>query len=379
MLAPIDEILEELRAGRIVVLVDDEQRENEGDLICPAQFVTPQVINFMVTVGRGLLCVALDGEICDRLELSPQSGTNSSQMTTAYTVTVDAHERHGVTTGISAADRAKTVQLLGDPAATAADFAKPGHVNPLRARDGGVLVRTGQTEGSVDLCKLAGIEPAAAIIEVMNDDGTMARLPQLKEVCRRHRLKMCSVADLIAYRVEREQLVERIDEAPIETPEGKFNLIAYRSKVDALPHVALTCGRVGRGPIDEPVLVRMHSQDLLGDVFGETGRGTGDTLHRAMRMIQQAGEGAIVYMRQDGMGTGLLQRLQTLHLDPSQQAPGAAEIAKVMDKFDFGVGSQVLRDLGLRKLRLITNHPRKLHSLEGFGLTIDEHVPLAEV
>lgn len=372
--ASIPEILDELKKGRPIILVDDPDRENEGDLCFAAEFATPALVNQMAKDARGLICLALDGEICDQLNLTPQAPDNGSRYGTAFTVSIEARE--GVTTGISAADRATTILAAVKPDAQADDIVKPGHIFPLRARDGGVLVRTGQTEGSVDLCKLAGIEPAAAIIEVMNDDGTMARLPELKEVCRRHHLKMCSVADLIAYRVAREKLVERIDEAPIETPEGPFNLIAYRSKVDALPHVALTCGRVGTGPIDEPVLVRMHSQDLLGDVFGETHRGTGDTLHQAMRMIQEAGEGAIVYMRQDGMGTGLLQRLQTLHVDPSQRAPGAAEIAKVMDKFDFGVGSQILRDLGLSKLRLITNHPRKLHSLEGFGLTIAQHVPL---
>ena len=374
--APIPEILDELKAGRMIVLVDDEQRENEGDLVCAAESITPQTVNFMVTEGRGLLCVALDGSICDALDLPPQSGANTSQMSTAYTVTVDAAAKHGVTTGISANDRARTIQLLADPKATVTDFARPGHINPLRARDGGVLVRTGQTEGSVDLCKLADLRPAAAIIEVMNPDGTMARLPELETICDKHDLKMCSVSQVIAHRIEQEKMIERVDEVPFDTQFGQFNLIAYRSKVDPLPHVALTCGRVGQAEvIDEPVLVRIHSQNLLGDVFGDASQPSGETLHRSMQMIQQAGEGAIVYMRQDGMGTGLLQRLQTLHDEASETR---REIRSAMNKFDFGVGSQIVRDLGIRQMRVITDHPRKLHGLEGFGLSIVEHVGLQE-
>jgi len=372
--ASIPDILNELRAGRMIVLVDDEQRENEGDLVCHAQFVTPDVVNFMVTEGRGLLCVALDGSICEALELPPQSGSNTSQRATAYTVSVDASARHGVTTGISAADRATSIAKLADPHATVTDFDRPGHIHPLRARDGGVLVRTGQTEGSVDLCKLAGLRPAAAIIEVMNPDGTMARLPELEQLCDRHGLKMCTVSSIIAHRIAKEKMIERVDEVPFATQFGSFNLIAYRSKVDPLPHVALVRGRVGTvDVIDEPVLVRMHSQNLLGDVFGDREQPTGDTLHAAMKMIHDAGEGAIVYMRQDGMGTGLLARLQTLHDDAAETR---REIRSAMNKFDFGVGSQIVRDLGIRRMRLITNHPRHLHGLEGFGLSIVEHVGL---
>ena len=366
---PIPQILQELAAGRMIVLVDDEKRENEGDLVCAAESVTPGVVNFMITEGRGLLCVALDGTICDALDLAPQSQTNTAQLATAYTITVDATSRHGITTGVSAMDRATTIAKLADAQAAPADFARPGHVNPLRARDGGVLVRTGQTEGSVDLCKLAGLRPAAAIIEVMNPDGSMARLDDLEKVCQKHKLKMCSVSDVIAYRIMREQLIQRVDEVPFQTPQGTFRLIAYRSMVDPLPHVALCAGRVGRQTIDEPVLVRMHSQNLLGDVFGDMDQPSGHTLHKAMRMITSAGEGAIVYMRQDGMGTGLLQRLQTLHADPTHH-----EVKAAMNKFDFGVGSQILRDLGIRQMKLLTNHPRTLHGLEGFGLKITEHV-----
>jgi len=372
MLATIDEILDELRAGRMIVLVDDEQRENEGDLVCPAECVTPEVVNFMVTVGRGLLCVALDGAICDALELSPQTTINTAPLATAYTVTVDAGPRFGITTGVSAGDRATTIRRLVEAEATPTDFARPGHVNPLRARDGGVLVRAGQTEGSVDLCRLAGLKPAAAIIEVMNDDGSMARLPELEQLCRKHGLKMCSVADVIAHRLQRENLVQRIDEAPVDTDCGRFNLIAYRSAVDPLPHVALAAGRVGRERIDQPVLVRMHAQNLLGDVFGAQGDPSGQRLRHAMRRIADAGEGAVVYLRQDGMGSGLLQRLQTLHADHERQP---AEVQRVMQKFDFGIGSQILRDLGIQRLRLLTNHPPHLHGLDGFGLQIDETLP----
>lgn len=366
----IADVLDELRAGRMVVLVDDERRENEGDLVCAAEFVQPATVNFMVSRGRGLLCVALDGSICDGLDLGPQTAANTTQLATAYTVTVDAAPKHGITTGVSAADRATTIRKLADPDAAPADFARPGHINPLRARDGGVLVRTGQTEGSVDLCRMAGLRPAAAIIEVMNEDGTMARLPELEQLCHEHGLKMCSVADVIAQRVRGEAMVERVEQATLETQYGRFELIAYRSKVDALPHVALVKGRVGREVIDEPVLVRVHSQNLLGDVFGAADEPSGRTLHEAMRMIESAGEGAVVYMRQDGMGTGLLARLHSL----AGQAGPPVEVRQAMDKFDFGIGSQIIRDLGIRQMRLITNHPPHLHGLDGFGLHIVETV-----
>lgn len=375
-LSSVDDVIADLRAGRMVVLVDDEQRENEGDLVCAAEHVTPEVVNFMVTIGRGLLCVACDGGTCDRLELTPQSAANTTQLGTASTVTVDAAPRFGITTGISAADRATTIRRLADPEARPADFSRPGHINPLRARDGGVLVRTGQTEGSVDLCRLAGLQPAAAIIEVMNPDGSMARMPELEALCDEHGLKMCSVADVIAHRVLREHLVERVDEVPFATEDGAFRLIAYRSAVDPLPHVALVTGRVGQlAEIDEPVLVRMHSQNLLGDVFGDLEQPTGRTLRRAMQMVHAAGEGAVVYLRPDGTGSGLLRRLQTMH-DADQ--PRRREVQSAMGKLDFGVGSQILRDLGIRQMRLLTDHPRPLHGLEGFGLSIVEHVAVSE-
>ena len=389
--APIDEILAELRAGRMVVLVDDEQRENEGDLVCAAEFITPQIVNFMVTHARGMLCVPLESAACDRLELGPQGTVNTSQLGTAYTVSVDAHRRFGTTTGVSAADRATTIRLLADPATRPDDLVRPGHMHPLRAREGGVLVRTGQTEGSVDLCRLAGLRPAAAIIEIMNDDGTMARLPELVEFCRRHGLKMCKIADIIAYRMAREQLVERIAESQVQTPEGEFRLIAYRSVVDPLPHVALVAGRVGREPeLSEPVLVRVQPHDLLGDVFGDTRHATGQTLHRAMRAVSAAGEGAIVYMRQEAMGEGLTRQLQTLHPFELSVGPvgepvrpqgaavrGAGHFAELST--DIGIGAQILRDLGIRQMRLLTNHPEHRYiALEGFGLSVAECVPIEE-
>jgi len=361
--------------------VDDEHRENEGDFICAAELVTPQTINFMLREARGVLCLALAGEICDRMDLQPQSRVNTSLHSTAFTVTIDAHERFGVTTGVSAADRATTIRVAIDDNSVPSDLVRPGHINPLRARDGGCLVRAGQTEGSVDLCRLAGLKPAAVIIEVMNEDGSMARLDDLKALCAKHNLKMCSVADVIQYRLQREKLVERIDEATFESEFGTFHLIAYRSVVDSLPHVALVCGDVGKRDatgapieIDEPVLVRMHSQNLLGDVLGDVGDPTGRLLHRSMQMVQREGRGAIVYLRHEGMGKGLLKRLQTLH------SPHVIRDEHVVRSGvaggDYGIGSQILRDLGIRKLRLLTNHPVHPTALNGFGLEITEFVPV---
>ncbi len=388
----IPDILNDLRQGKMIVLVDDEQRENEGDLVCAAEFTTPEVVNFMLREGRGMMCVALSGAVCDRLELSPQSAVNTSQRSTAYTVSVDADERFGITTGVSAADRSATIQRLADPDARVDDFARPGHVQPLRAREGGTLVRAGQTEGSVDLCRLAGLREAAVIIEVMNDDGTMARQPELNALCKKHNLKMCSVADVIHHRLEREQLVERIAEHPFHNELGSFKLIAYRSRVDPFPHVALVKGDIGKldptgAPVDHdaPVLVRMHSQNLLGDVFGDDTQPSGATLRAAMKMIEQHGSGAIVYLRHEGMGRGLLKQLQTPtppdgappedddrpRIGATHETPGTAPAS---NKMDYGIGSQILRDLGLRKLRLVTRHPMTPAALSGFGLEITEFV-----
>lgn len=391
---PIPDILDELRAGRMIVLVDDEQRENEGDLVLAAQFTTPEAVNFMLREARGMMCVALAGEVCDQLELRPQGTINTSHRGTAYTVTVDAQERFGVTTGVSAADRARTVRVLIDEKSRPEELVRPGHVQPLRARAGGSLVRAGQTEGSVDLCRLAGLRPGAVIIEIMKDDGTMARQADLVTFCEKHRIKMCSVADVIQYRLEREKLVERLDVGPFTNDLGRFNLIAYGSKVDPFPHLALTCGNVGQHdptghPVDtdEPTLVRMHSQNLLGDVFGDTDQPSAKTLRQAMRMIQQEGRGALVYLRHERMGSGLLKRLQTAslpsdhalfsddrpHLGEGQPTPGLMPPA---NKGAYGIGAQILRDLGLRKLRVITDHPFTPTALSGFGLSISEFVPL---
>ncbi len=406
--APIPEILEELRAGRMIVLVDDERRENEGDLVCAAELISPQVVNFMTKHTPGYLCLSLTGEACDRLELHPQTAQNTSVRSTAMAVSIDAHPRHGVTTGISASDRARTIRVAVDPRSGPGDLVRPGHMVPLRARDGGVLVRTGQTEGSVDLMRLAGLRPAAVISEISKEDGEMARLPELEVFCREHGLKLCSVADIIEYRLRREGLVTRLEPVegvPIETAEGEFTLFAYRSLVDPLPHIVLTVGGVGARepggatrPIHEPVLVRMHSRDVLGDIFDvavEAGEmSSGQVLRRSMRLIQREGRGAVVYLRPSVMGGEengtLAQRLHRLRIQAEElvgadrdrpdllSSSGEGEKAIPAEKRDIGVGGQILRDLGLSKLRVITNHPKPVHALSGFGIEIVEHVRVAD-
>jgi 3,4-dihydroxy 2-butanone 4-phosphate synthase / GTP cyclohydrolase II len=389
----IPEVLHDLRQGKMIVLVDDEDRENEGDLVCAGEFVTPDVINFMLREGRGMLFVALDAQTCDRLDLPMQSRQNTTQRGTAYTLTVDAAAKYGITTGVSASDRALTILKLVTPDAVASDFDRPGHIQPLRARPGGTLVRTGHTEGMVDLCRIAGLRPGAAGIEIMNPDGTMARRPELEGFCKKHGLKMCSIADIIHHRLQRERLVERIEESPMSTDAGDFRLLSYMSRVDAMPHVALVMGDAlgkldSQGmpvPVEAPVLVRMHSQNLLGDVFGDKVQPSGKTLHAAMRMIAREGQGAVVYLRHEGMGSGLLKRLQTrkyepgqetaTHIGQSQTTPG---IKPASDKRDYGIGSQILRDLGISEMRLITNHPFHPTALSGFDLAIREFVPVVE-
>lgn len=376
----IADILEDLRAGKMIVLVDDESRENEGDLVCAAESITADDVNFMLREGRGMMCVSLTGEACDRLDLPPQSAVNTTHRGTAFTVSVDAQQRHGITTGVSAADRAATIRLLGANDATGGDFVRPGHVQPLRARDGGVLVRAGQTEGSIDLCRLAGLKHAAVIIEIMNEDGSMARQPQLEAFCEKHELKMCAVADVIEHRLKGEKLVGRAETAPFENEFGQWTLIAYESEVDPMVHVALVCGDVGHldsagRPIDlaEPILVRMHSQNLLGDVLGDVQQPSSRTLRSAMKHIQEQGRGALVYLRHERMGSGLLQRLQTLR-GPAHDNSDGPRIGQGQATGDYGIGSQILRDLGIRKLRLLTNHPFHPTALEGFGLSIEEFV-----
>ncbi len=395
MLSPIPEILEELRAGRMVILVDDEDRENEGDLVLAAEKITPEAINFMLTEARGYLCLSLTSADCQRLDFHPQSSVNTSVRATPLMVSVDGHPRHGVGTGVSAADRATTIRLAIDPESRPDDFVRPGHINPLRARDGGALVRAGQTEGSVDLCRLAGLRPSAVIIEIMRPDGEMARMPDLERLCEKHGLKMCSVAQVIEHRLAQERLVRRMapeEGTTITTELGAFRLIAFESVVDPLPHIALTVGGVGAPDVsgdvaesDQPTLVRMHRRNLLGDIFGDLASGqgepTGRTLRSAMRMIQNEGRGAIVYLRPEGVGDDLEQRLLAIRR-PSHTRADEPDLGRIADAADapgrlreYGVGSQILRDLGLRKLRLITNHPKALPAIEAFGLEIVENVP----
>jgi len=398
-LSTIPEILEDLRAGKAVVLIDDEQRENEGDFVVAAELCTPEMVNFLTRVGGGYLCVALSGEICDRLALDPAVARNTSLRGTAFTVSVEAHARHGIGTGVSAKDRATTIRLLAQPNAVADDFTKPGHINPLRARDGGVLVRTGQTEGSVDLCRLAGLQSAAAIIEIVKPDGEMARVPDLVVMCTQHGLRMASVEQVIEWRLQREAMVERLeprDGELVRTPEGEFRMYAWRTAVDALPHIALTMGDIGRvdatgGSRHEELstLVRMHRRDIFSDVFamarGDSGGIGQDDVRAALRAIAREGRGVLVYLRSEGSGFDLSARLQRMQrsatLDvnaPDLTRPdGIGAKAHPMDLREFGVGGQVLRDLGLSTLRLLTNHPKAtLPGLHGFGLEIIEQVPL---
>ena len=380
----IDEILAELRSGRMIVLVDDETRENEGDLICAAEKITPEGVNFMLTQGRGVICVPMTADRADRLALYPQASDSTALHGTAFTVTVDAAA--GVSTGVSAADRARTIAVLCDDASRPADLVRPGHMNPLRAREGGVLLRAGQTEGAVDLCRLAGLKSVAVICEIMNPDGSMARRPQLEKFCAQHKLKMCSVADVIRHRLRGERLIERAVEIDLPLEAGAFHLIAYTSVVDAQPHLALCTGGVGKLDADgkpivhpEPVLVRVHSECLTGDVLGSLRCDCGPQLRSALRQVAAAGKGAVVYMRQEGRGIGLLDKLRAYqvqmekHLDT---VDANLHLGLQPDTRDYGIGNQILRDLGLTRLRILTNNPRKIVGLEGFGLTIVERVPL---
>jgi len=368
----------------MIVLVDDESRENEGDLVCAAEKVTPETINFMAKFGRGLICLPMPNAVADRLGLHPQVADNTSRLGTAFTVSIDAAT--GVTTGISAADRARTIQVVCRDDAKPSDLVRPGHVFPLRARDGGVLVRAGQTEGAVDLARLAGLQPIAVICEVMNDDGTMARRDDLEAFCREHNLKMCAVADIIRHRLRAEKLIERAVEMPMPLEMGTFRLIAYSSVVDPEPHVALCLGGVGElGPDgrpvhhDEPVLVRVHSECLTGDVFGSMRCDCGWQLKTAMARIAEVGKGALVYVRQEGRGIGLVNKLKAYKLQIEQgmdTVEANLHLGFEADRRDYGIGNQILRDLGLTKLRIMTNNPRKIYGLEGFGLKIVERVPL---
>ena len=383
--SPIAEILDELKAGKPVVLVDDEDRENEGDIVFAAEHATPEAINFCLTHARGLICLCLTEDVCDRLHLHSQVERNTAQLGTAFTVTVDAHPKFSVTTGVSAKDRATTIQVAIADDAQPQDLLRPGHISPLRARNGGVLVRAGQTEGSIDLARMAGLKPAAVICEIMREDGEMARRPELEQFCERFGLKMCTIAELISYRLKRDRLVQRIESVTLPTRWGDFRLHAYQSLVDPQPHLALVKGGIGEvGPDGtvaehrEPTLVRVHSECLTGDVFGSGRCDCGDQLDGAMRMINEAGKGVLLYLRQEGRGIGLANKLHAYALQEKglDTVEANVQLGLPVDKRDYGIGSQILRDLGLRELRIMTNNPKKIYGIEGYGLTVVEEVPL---
>lgn len=384
-LSPIEQAFEDLRAGKLIILVDDEDRENEGDLVMAAQHVTPDAVNFMVTVGRGVLCLPMNVQRCEELNLHLQTTINTTPFATAFTVTIDAHQRFGVTTGVSAQDRAKTIEVACAPDTTPSDLLRPGHINPLLARDGGVLVRAGQTEGSVDLCQLAGLRPMAAIIEIMNDDGTMARMPDLERIAKRHDLNIYSVADIIEYRMKRESFVTRGAVTKLPTPYGDFTLIEYQSPIDHEPHLALCCGGVGdvddSGHAivhDEPVLIRVESECMTGHVFHSLRCDCGQQLNAAMQMIQDVGKGALIYLRQEGRGIGLHNKLRAYELQDGglDTVEANVKLGLPVDRRDYGVGAHIIRDLGLRQLRVLTNNPKKVNRLEVYGIKVTEQLPI---
>lgn len=374
VLNTIEEAVSDLKAGKVIIVVDDEDRENEGDFITAASNVTPEVINFMATHGRGLICAAITETRCEELGLEMMVSTNTSQHSTAFTVSIDLLG-YGCTTGISASDRSKTVQALVNPKIKPEEFGKPGHIFPLKAINGGVLRRAGHTEATIDLARLAGFEPAGALVEIMNEDGSMARLPQLVDIAKKHNLKIISIEDLIAYRIKNESIINKDVQIKMPTQWGDFELVAYRQTTNDQEHLALIKGSWNK---DEPVLVRVHSSCLTGDIFGSCRCDCGPQLHKSMEMIEKEGKGVIVYMNQEGRGIGLMNKLKAYKLQEEGRDTVQAneDLGFKPDERDYGVGAQILRNLGITKIRLLSNNPKKRAGLIGYGLEIVENVAI---